>query len=237
MVDPVRVGLLDSGVGEDLAAHVGAAAAFGPRDEDAVDRGDAEPDRLGHGSALAAIILRHAPDAALLNAQVLGPRGTTSAAAVAAGLAWLTDQGADLITLSLGLRADRAVLREACAAAIAAGCVLLGAAPARGAPVYPSAYDGVIRVTGDARCAAAQVSHLASAQADFGACVRAVDERVPIVGAVPIAGASVAVAHACGLVAPAFGLGGARGGAAARDVLVRRADFHGPERKTAADAT
>lgn len=230
MADPVRVGLLDSGVGEDLAAHVGASAAFRPRDEDAVDRGDTEPDRLGHGSALAGIILRHAPDAVLLNAQVLGPRGTTSAAAVAAGLAWLTDQGADLITLSLGLRVDRTVLRDACAAAIAAGCGLLGAAPARGAPVYPSAYDGVIRVTGDARCAAAQISHLASAQADFGACVRATDERVPI------AGASVAVAHACGLVAAAFAPIDERGGAVARDVLVRRADFHGPERKTADDA-
>ena len=230
MADPVRVGLLDSGVGEDLAAHVGAAVAFRPHDEDGVDRGAAEPDRLGHGSALAGIILAHAPDAVLLNAQVLGPRGTTSAAAVAAGLGWLVEEGADLITLSLGLRTDRAVLRDACAAAITKGGVLRGAAPARGAPVYPAAYDGVIRVTGDARCAVAQISHLASAQADFGACVRADD------GAAPIAGSSVAVAHACGLVAGAFGLGGARGGAAARDVLVRRADFHGPERKTAADA-
>ena len=229
MPEVVRVGLLDSGVDDDLVAHVASSAAFRPRDEDTVDRCDVEPDRLGHGSALARIILSHAPAAVLLNAQVLGPRGTTSAAAVAAGLRWLLAEGADVITLSLGLRADRTVLREACAAAVAGDCVLFGAAPARGAPVYPSAYDGVVRITGDARCAGPQISHLASGQADFGACVRADDARAPI------AGASVAVAHACGLVAAAFAAGGERGVVAARKTLVRGAVYHGAERKTSDD--
>jgi hypothetical protein len=224
MAEQVRVGLLDSGIGDDLSARVGAAAAFIPIDDDAVERGAAEPDRLGHGSALASVIVHHAPEALLLNAQVLGPRGTTSAAAVAAGLDWLVAEKGDIVTLSLGLSADRAVLRKACAAALAAGCVLLGAAPARGAPVFPSAYEGVIRVTGDARCAADQISYLDTAQADFGACVRG-----------PIAGASVAVGHACGLLAAEMARAKRGGTDVARETLAGMAVFHGPERKSADD--
>jgi len=37
--------------------------------------------------------------------------------------------------------------------------------------VYPASYPGVLRITGDARCAAGQWSWLDTAQADFGAAV------------------------------------------------------------------
>jgi hypothetical protein len=47
--------------------------------------------------------------------------------------------------------------------------VLVAASPARGEPVYPAAYPGVVRATGDARCAPGEHSWLASAHADFGA--------------------------------------------------------------------
>lgn len=230
MTDPVLVGLLDSGVAEDLAAHVTAGCAFRPTSDSAVGHGDPELDTVGHGSSLARVILSHAPGARLLNAQVLGPRGTTSAAAVAAGLDWLTAQGAALINMSLGLHADRDELRAACDAALAEGCVLLGASPARGAPVYPSAYPGVVRITGDARCAPGEISHLATAQADFGACVRA-DGESPS----PVAGASAAVGHASGLLAAHFSDSDARGGEAARRFFEQAAAYRGPERKTAAD--
>lgn len=230
MADPVLVGLLDSGVTDDLAHAVAMARAFRPVSERDVETGDPDPDPVGHGSALARVILSHAPDARLLNAQVLGPRGTTSAAAVAAGLDWLASQGAAVINLSLGLQADRDELRAACAAALEAGCVLLGAAPARGAPVYPSAYPGVVRITGDARCAPGEISHLDTAQADFGACVRAsIDEPARVVGA------SAAVGHASGLLAAFFAGTEMRGPDAALQFFEQSAVYRGPERKTAAD--
>ena len=139
MAEPLLVGLLDSGVGDDLAAQVAAARAFRPTGDEMVEVGETTPDAVGHGSALARVILSHAPGIRLLDAQVLGTRGTTSAAAVAAGLDWLAAQRAALVNISLGLRADRAELGAACAAALAGGCVLLGASPARGEPVYPAA--------------------------------------------------------------------------------------------------
>ena len=227
MAETVLVGLLDSGVTDDLSAHVAAGRAFRPTNDNAIETGDPDPDAVGHGSALARVILSHAPNVRLLNAQVLGPRGTTSAAAVAAGLDWLAGQGAALVNMSLGLRADRDELRAACDAA---SCVLLGASPARGAPVYPSAYPGVLRITGDARCAPGEISVLATAQADFGACVRA-DGDAPS----QVAGASAAVGHASGLLAAHFLESAARGTEAARRFFEQAATYHGPERKTAAD--
>ena len=224
----LRVGVLDSGIAGSLAAAVVAGSAFAVAGDGGVEAAAVAPDRFGHGSAVAAIVLARAPAARLLNAQIFGPRGGTSAEVAAAGLAWLAGEGADIVTMSFGLRADREVLREEVAAA-AGGRALLGAAPARGAPVFPSSYPGVLRITGDARCAAGEISHLATVQADFGACVRAPEDVAQV------AGASLAVAHAAALVAAHFLAAGARGEAAARAYLAAIAHYHGAERKTGAD--
>lgn len=111
------------------------------------------PDRLGHGTDVARLILAAAPQAALIDAQVFADGRPVSAAAVAAAIDWAVGQGAELINLSLGLREDHWALRHACAAASAAGVLLVASSPARGGAVYPAAYPGVLAVTGDARCA------------------------------------------------------------------------------------
>ncbi|MFR0692982.1 hypothetical protein ACLUTX_26560 [Enterobacterales bacterium AE_CKDN230030158-1A_HGKHYDSX7] len=49
--------------------------------------------------------------------------------------------------------------------------LVCASSPARGEPVFPASYPGVIRVTGDARCAEGEWSWLDSPQADFGAAV------------------------------------------------------------------
>ncbi len=213
----LRVGILDSG----FALPAISGRAFVPREDGGVDIAAAGNDRLGHGSAIAEIVAGLAPGAVLLNAQIFGPGGGTSAAAAAAGLDWACGEGVDIVTMSFGLRADREVLRASVADADA---VMLGASPARGDPVYPSAYAPVLRITGDARCQPGEISHLDTAQADFGACVRG-----------PAAdGASMAVAHAAGLLAAHFDATGARGEAAARAYFQAIAAYRGPERKTGA---
>lgn len=151
-----------------------------------------------HGSPLAEIILSLAPDARLLDAKVFPDEGPATPMAVAAGIDRLVGQGARVINMSFGLSADREVLRAACARAAGLGVVMLAASPARGGLVFPASYDGVIRVSGDARCGPGEFSHLATAQADFGACPRPADTTA---GDPPVGGASFAVAHATGAVA------------------------------------
>ncbi|AUH63383.1 subtilisin-like serine protease QhpE [Paracoccus zhejiangensis] len=113
--------------------------------------GPARPDRLGHGSAVAAMLKRAAPDVRLRHAQVFDEKPVTSADRVARAVDWLAAD-CDLILLSLGLAADRAVLRDACTRAAERGVILVAASPARGAPCWPAAYPDVIAATGDARC-------------------------------------------------------------------------------------
>jgi hypothetical protein len=208
----ITVGLLDSGVAAALAAQVGGARAF-------VDALAAGPG--GHGSALARIILRHAPGAVLFDARVFVERGRTTPEAVAAGLDWLREEGARIVNMSFGLRHDRAVLREAVAAARAAGMILVASVPARGGKVYPGGYPGVIRVSGDARCAPGEISALGGAPADYGACPQDADGRY--------GGASFAAAHVTGLLA--YHLGGTDRDP--RPLLDRLARFHGRERRLA----
>ncbi|MFN3984705.1 MAG: S8 family serine peptidase [Rhodocyclaceae bacterium] len=271
----LRVGVVDSGVGDVHAQRVLAAAAFqwsegsggaarpwltarvwrspgghggpqaGPGKQDGGTTGtgagprrdvaaDARAgllaiagDELGHGDAVIGAISSLVPDARLLVAKVFFGRFTTSAAQVAAAIDWLVSEQADVINLSLGLRDHREVLAQACARAQAAGVVLCAASPARGAPVYPAAYPGVLRMTGDARCAREELSWLATAQADFGGHVQ------PPPRARAGAGASMGCAHLCGHVLRLLAAGSERSVAAVAAQLAAVARYRGPERRMA----
>ncbi|HRP96607.1 MAG TPA: S8 family serine peptidase [Rhodocyclaceae bacterium] len=218
------VGVVDSGAGPEQASWIGACAAF-DLVEGRVVRRDAGPDRLGHGSALIDVIAALAPGVCFVVAQVFHERPTTTAAQVAAAIDWLVAQRVGLINLSLGLSRDRELLREACERALRAGVLLCAAAPARGEAVYPAAYPGVFRMTGDARCARAELSHLDTRQADFGAHVR------PLDGSATGGGASLGCAHLSGHLARYLAAGGARRPSAARAWLIEQASYRGPEQR------
>lgn len=220
----VRVGLLDSGLPQAAADRIVASCGFRLDAASELAACAAGPDRLGHAGAVAAAILASAPQARLLVAQIFFERLVTSAAQAAAGLDWLMDQDVALVNMSFGLAADRAVLREACARAVARGVLLVASAPARGDPVFPASYPGVVRVTGDARCASGELSALDRPRADFGAPVRAAN------GA---AGASIGAAHVTGEIARYLAAGGDPDVVAVRAHLRSLCRYFGPERRTA----
>ena len=208
-----RVGLIDSGAD---GAPVVAAARF------ATDgaRAAATADPTGHGTRVAARIVGTRTDVEFVLAQVFDSARPTSAAAVAAALDWCVAQGAQLVHLSLGLAADRAPLEAAVGRALAAGCLVVAATPARGEPVYPAAYAGVIAATGDARCGAEEIARLGPAT--FAGCVHAGGSRGASIGA---AGVSRALIAALAPGAPH---------AAALQALAARSRYDGPERRARA---
>jgi len=193
---PIRIGVIDSGLRAGAAIDVAAARRFFLTEDRQVSSGPTCDDTLGHGTEVSRLILENGADAVLLHAQVFDASFRAAPVLVAAALGWLVETGARIVNMSFGLGADRAVLREACARAIDAGSVLVAAAPAQGAPCFPAAYDGVIAVTGDARCAKGEVSDLAGMQADFGTWCAS-----PEHGGGPMAGASAAAASFTGLAA------------------------------------
>ena len=99
--------------------------------------------------------------------------------------------------------------------------ILIAAVPARGGVVYPGGYAGVIRVSGDARCAPGEISALGGAPADYGACPADVDGRP--------GGASFAAARLTGLLASRL----SESESDPRALLDALARFHGRERRLA----
>ena len=219
MKPEVRIGVVDSGHSK---ARVVVGRRFSLLDDGLVE-GDLHEDPLGHGTAVIEAIGLRAPSAVFCMAQVFDQRGVSSALQIASAIDWLVAQDVRLINLSLGLRQDRSVLREACAAAVARGVLLCASSPAQGSGVFPANYPGVLRVTGDARCAEHEWSWLDSAQADFAACVQ---------GAYPgQSGASLGWAALSGHIA---GLLVSRPDASNEQVLQwlrENARYRGPERR------
>lgn len=219
MAEPVRVGVVDSGWPLALQARVLAARSF-------VTGGGGAQDRIGHGTRTLQAMAAPAPETRFVVAQVFGHALRTDGATVARAVDWLAAQGVALINLSLGVWQDHAPLRAACERALAQGCLLIASTPARGEPVFPAAYPGVVRVMGDARCAPGQHSALLLPHADFGACV------LPPDGDRAHAGASLGCAHLSGRVAALLAAGVACERRAVWQGLIDSAAFHGPERRT-----
>jgi hypothetical protein len=220
-----RVALIDSCGSRPEAVDAAAFIAAQGR----IECRQAGADPTGHGSRIADLLTRER-SVELLLAQVFTTAGPTSGAAVAAAIDWAVERRADLIHLSLGLAGNRAVLAAAVARAIEVDCIIVAAAPARGAVVYPAGYAGVIRATGDARCAPDELSRLGPWS--FGGCPRF--EPVGPLGAVggaSVGGASVGAAWVTRAILQEPMPVTADDAVAS---LSARARFVGPERKTSA---
>jgi subtilisin family serine protease len=228
MSEALRIGVVDSGVDAGAGLPVTASRRFYLAEDGTLAAGPALATALDHGTEVGRLILAEMPDAALLSAQVFDASFRTAPALAAAGLDWLVGEGARIVNMSFGLGADRAVLRGACARALEAGTILVAAAPAQGAPCFPAAYEGVIAVTGDARCARGEVSDLTGVQADFGTWC-ASPER----GGGPIVGASAAAASFTGLAAEFLARHPGADGAALCAHFRAVAVAVGPERRSA----
>ena len=148
----VRVGIVDSGISPQQARTVVASIAIVAHGATGVTRLAAVDDPLGHGTAVATLVLAQAPTAHLFCAQAFAHGRQADAACVAEGISWCLEHEVRVVNLSLGLTVDHHVLRAACAVAVARGVIVVAAFPARGGSVYPAAYPAVVAVSGDARC-------------------------------------------------------------------------------------
>lgn len=220
----VKVGIVDSGFSPRQATFIKASAAFMLEDE-ALWRCECRDDRLLHGTHIVDVVHRVAPQSEILMAQVFHERLVTTALQVATAIDWLCEQEVQVINLSLGLRSDRPVLRDAVARATGAGILLCASSPAKGDAVYPSAYPGVLRTTGDARCAPDEWSLLATRYADFGAHVRSPGDH--------ISGASIGTAYMSGHIARFMSETPGADRAALGHYLKQRAGYFGAEHRTA----
>lgn len=188
----VRIGIIDSGVSNELFTNVVLSKCFFNDHEVS----SAETDEIDHGNQIAELILEGCPDAELLVAKVFHTRGRCPVSRIVTALDWLIAEGAQLVNMSFGMLYQDLSLAAACRRAQASGIVLVASAPAIGGKVYPSGFDSCLAITGDARCAADEISWLGQSHADFGACPM----RVPLQPAYG-GGSSFACARFTGFIA------------------------------------
>lgn len=112
------------------------------------------PDEHGHGTEIAAAVLRVAPKARILAVKIMGKRLRTSAELMAAGIETAARNGAHVISLSLGTpnMGKALLLRECCGQAFELGSVVLAAAHPKGERAYPADLPETFGVTAEAAC-------------------------------------------------------------------------------------
>jgi thermitase len=149
----VLIAVLDTGIDEnqeDLTGRVVASVNF--------STSDTVSDINGHGTHVAGIIAAIASngtgiaglsDGSLLNVKVADDCGLCNAEAVARGIIWAVDKGAEVINLSLVFSDSSEALEQAVSYAWDKGAVIVAAAGNYGGskPVYPAGYDNCLAVT------------------------------------------------------------------------------------------
>jgi subtilisin family serine protease len=145
----VKIAILDTGVDPNTPVAARLAGVI-----DAT--GGAKSNDTGHGTAIATLLLGEegrvtgiAPEADVLSVQVVTEDGYGDSFSLARGLIAAVDQGARVLSISLGSFGDSMVVRNAIEYVQARGAVIVAAAGNEGtnAVAFPARYDGVIAVT------------------------------------------------------------------------------------------
>lgn len=149
----VLIAVVDSGIDAGHADLTGVVSGYDFVNDDA----DASDDN-GHGTQMAGVIAAAANgvgtvgvayNSRVLPVKVLGADGTGPYSAIAQGIVFAADRGAQIINLSLGGTVASDVLQSAVDYALARGAVVVAAAGNSGVnePLYPAACRGVLAVT------------------------------------------------------------------------------------------
>jgi thermitase len=149
----IRVAVLDTGIDrshEDLHGKVMAEINF--------TESATTSDIYGHGTHIAGIIAADsenclgivglAPESLLLNVKVADDTGRCQPSALADGIVWAVNNGANIINISIELRESTSELQEAIDYAWRNGAIIIAAAGNDGGetPVYPAGYENCLGV-------------------------------------------------------------------------------------------
>ena len=120
-------------------------------------------DDNGHGTEVAAAVVRMAPDVRIVAIKIMDERLRTSAQLMAAGIETAYRHGAQIINLSLGTpnMLEAIDLRDCCGLAVDAGAVVVAAAHPQGDRAYPADLPETVGVTTHKECPMDKVYYFA----------------------------------------------------------------------------
>lgn len=212
----VAIAILDTGIDqshEDLKTKLAKNANF--------TSSDTVGDRYGHGTHVAgsaAAITNNnlgvagtCPNCVLYNVKVLGDDGSGAWSWIANGINWATDNGAKVISMSLGGYSSSRTLQLAVDRAWKKGAILVAAAGNDGKNwgSYPAAYTNVIAVAAtDHQDLKASWSNYGGNWVDVAAPGANILSTVPNHGYEHLNGTSMATPHVAGLAGLVWSKGG-----------------------------
>ncbi len=233
----VTVAVLDSGIARGHPDFQGARILAG---YDYVNRDAVPNDDCGHGTHVAGILgantnngagVAGTSQATILPLKVLGNRCTGSLSTIAQAIVDATDQGADVIAMSLGSSTNSPALSAAVAYAWDHGAILVAAAGNDGSDNsvdYPAAYSQVIAVSAvDANKALASYSSRGP-QVEVAAPGNTIDSTTSNGGYGTMSGTSMATPFVAGSIALVLSCAPATTNQQARDALRATAADLGP---------
>ncbi len=201
----VRIAIIDSGVHADhphvngVAGGVGIDSAGGEHDD--------YVDRLGHGTAVTAVIREKAPHAEIFAIKVFDTELAATAEALVAACDWAARHRIDIVNMSLGTKNPdhEHALAGAVARLRASGAMIVAAGEQAGTRWLPGALPEVLGVTLDWTLSRDDVK--LAKHAGGRLTFRASGFPRPIPGVPPennLKGLSFAVANATGFIAGGF---------------------------------
>ena len=145
----VKVAMIDSGIDRShrLLQHVDKGICFAVS-SDGVRTSQDYRDTSGHGTAVASIIHKKAPDAALYAVKIFDDALVVDQKILMESICWAMDQNVDIINLSLGTT-DAQIKRrlmEVCQRATEKGIAIVAAEHNAGQESYPAHFSNVIGV-------------------------------------------------------------------------------------------
>jgi subtilisin family serine protease len=202
MKAPVRIAVIDSGVHASHPHVNGVAGGIaitrdGREEEDYIDR-------IGHGTAVAAVIREKAPDAEIFAVKIFHHSLSTRMLPLIHAIDWSVRNGMDVINLSLGTSnpAHEPALRQAVQRVLAKGGLLIAAGEDAAVRWLPGSLPGVLPVELDWDCP--RDAYRTATLPDGRTLYRACGFPRPAPGIPPeknLRGLSFAVANVTGLVA------------------------------------
>ena len=202
MKAPVRIAIIDSGVHAGHPHVNGVAGGVGIT-RDGVEQAD-YVDRLGHGTAVTAVIREKAPQADLFAVKIFHDSLATCIESLLGAIDWSVRNGVHFINLSLGTDNPdhEPVLRAAVDRVTGQGIVLIAAHEDAGVRWLPGILAGVVPVALDWDCPRGE--YRTSTLSDGRTLYHASGFPRPIPGIPPernLKGISFAVANVTGLLA------------------------------------
>lgn len=175
-----------------------------------------------HAEAVKAAVLSTNPDADVVSFPIFQETLRTRRDIVIEALHAAMTSDAKVLHCSFGFAQPDSATHKAFMSAVSRFDCVVASSPARGQPVYPASYEGVVKASGDARLTGLMHSWLNTDQVDFAA-----NPRPPI--GFSAAGASIGAARFSGIISARLATGKCLQGVLLG--LRSSASYHGNERK------